>query len=62
MDSDISREADTMKKEDFRSHDESLELESAFKRARTADSARKRRRRRDDLPNRLYRYLRELDR
>ncbi len=62
MESDIGREADNMKKEEFRSPDEVLMLQSAFKRVRPVNSARKRRKSREDIPNRLYRYLRELDR
>ncbi|MFA6507743.1 MAG: hypothetical protein WCT14_16700 [Treponemataceae bacterium] len=51
-----------MKREDLRAQDESLVLEGAFKRARSIDSTRKRRRRREDFTDRLFRYLRELDR
>jgi hypothetical protein len=62
MESEPSQEADIMKREDLRAQDESLVLEGAFKRARSIDSTRKRRRRREDVTDRLFRYLRELDR
>lgn len=51
-----------MKREDLRMQEEALVMESLYKRPRPLEPSRKRRRRREDLPSRLYRYLRELDR